>query len=761
MESQQVDKAIEEYKAHLLSTAATFNASAEENALPVRMNPEKAIMAIDMGIGLAEVAHYWSLRDEFGIVHETQIKTAVECFVKIMNDSTQRGHIVGAMQSGKTTTSLALQWVGPILYLLKGLRVYPFYIIGSQTGHEDQTNTELERFFKYYGNIEFAVTAGATTPVGILSLFERAPSLSNYRQHVLAAAEEDVLGVPKLEDLVHRRVGGKEALKEIVGRSKRATDAGYNPLMIIDEPQYGASDPVPSGDDENQRKCVLAQIFDSIEEALGTTRESHWFIGLSATPFELNDLNRLWEVRQYLTEEYSGFNYFNGRPICEGVDIKPPQTFSLSTFSEQIKVPFLAKVTMSAYDKAKPEAFARQARKVGYDKTQSEYRADTEQALRAAIYAVLEQHKSDSGGPIGLCIRALNNNAKTDALILSLNLDPKRIEVIEYYGGEMTRKSVKRAVAERKQPDLPYVIFVTNRARMADAFPIQVRFFMDFGIKASDLNSLLQGLLGRACGYNKKSTVVLSDASAAIVEAYVATKGGYVHRTSRHSKAVGGFRRGAPTGMLKLRAGQDDDVVRNYFKRINAEVVGPNVPEGMQLSSKRGRSGSNRKGPILLIAEDLGLFDHIEDPLVRTEIFPEIPTGFKVARRGDTIVHSRNKTPLSYSVDEEGNCRYTFRWQKEAQGGAQGRAKGTHDSKEGQHMEPTIYIEKYDPQTGNVIDDKGDAEKKSGKWRAHMITFPLRERISEVRAATKALPIDRSPYSSFMTEEEKLERDAE
>ena len=74
-------------------------------------------------------------------------------------------------------------------------------------------------------------------------------------------------------------------------------------------------------------------------------------------------------------------------------------------------------------------------------------------------------------------------------------------------------------------------------------------------------------------------------------------------------------------------------------------------------------------------------------------------------------------------------------------------------------MEPTIYIEKYDPQTGNVIDDKDADEQKPGKWRAHMITFPLRERISEVRAATKALPIERSPFSAYMTENERRERD--
>ncbi len=756
MQQPQIAKIIEEYKDHLKSTASTFNSAAEKNDLPIRMDPTKAIKTIDMGIGLAEIVHYWSLHDEFGIVHDTQTRTVVDCIVKIMNDSTQRGHIVGAMQSGKTTTSLALQWVGPIMYLLKGLQIYPFYIIGSQTGHEDQTNTELERFFTYYGNIEFVATPEISTFLDTipLSLFARAPNLSNYRRHVLAGAEKDILDVPKLEDLVHRRVGGNQSLTRIVERSKRATDHGYSPLMIIDEPQYGASDPEPTGGGI-QRKCVLAQIFDSIEEALGTTRESHWFIGLSATPFELNDLNRLWEVRQYLTPEYSGFNYFNGEPICAGVDIKPPETLSLSTFAEQIKVPFLAKVVMSAYDKNKPTAFQRHAGKIRYEKTQDEYRKETESALRTTIYALLNKHKN-TDEPVGLCIRALNNNTKTDALIQALALDTNKIEVIEYYGSEMTRKSVKRAVAQRKNPKLPYVIFVTNRARMADAFPTQVLFFMDFGIKASDLNSLLQGLLGRACGYKKKSTVVLSDASASIVEAYVATNGGYVHKTSRHSVTVGGFRRGAPTGMLKIYVNQDDDIVKKYFQRINTEVVEPNVSEGFKLNPKRSKNNTARRGPILLIAEELGLFDHIEHPAIRGKIFPDIPTGFKVARRDDIVYHTRQKdTPLSYSTDENGNCRYTFRWQREAQGGAQGRAKGLRDSKDGQHMEPTIYIEKYNPETGEVINDKEAKEQVAGKWRAFMITFPLREPVREIRAATIALPVENSPYSAYMTDDER------
>lgn len=758
---------LKKYVAHLQETADIFNAWAVEKSLPVRMDPTNAIESVNKGVNLAQVASYWSRPDDTGVVHATQIKTAIECIEKLLNDSARCGHVVGAMQSGKTTTSLALQWAGPIVYLLNGLRPYPFYIIGSQTGHEDQTNTELETFVAYYGNVEFKVVEGHTENADITPMFKHSPSLATYRGHVLLGALEDVLDIPKLEDLVYRRVGGNQSLKKIADLCHRATDQGYRPLMIIDEPQFGASDRIQVTETEAvQRKCVLAQIFDRIEQEIGGNRDTHWFIGLSATPFEMNDVEKFWEVRQHLTEAYSGFNFFNGRPICEGVTTIPPTTLSLSDFATQIAVPFLANVVMSAYDLGKPGSFLRHARKLQYEGDQAQYRQEVESSLRDTIYAILEKYKDDPEWPVGLCIRAFNSNAKTELLLNAINLDPDRIEVIKYYGSDVTGMSVKRAVARRHRHDLPYVIFVTNRARMADAFPTQVRFFMDFALKASDLNSLLQGLLGRACGYNKKSTVVLSDDNAEIVDMYVATNGGYVHPTSRHSLPVG-FRRGAPTGMLKLRDDIDDEAVREFFRQINAKVVEPNIVPGPALSATRAKGPNGvRRGPILLVAEELNLFDHLEESAVRSVVFPQFPTGFRVARRNDTVFHTQDKSvPLKYDVDSEGNCRFTFRWtnrQAAAQGGAAGRAKGAKDV--GQHMEPTIYVEKYDPRTGEVIDDKdlaNKAERKPGKFRAFMVTFPLINHVREVRAATVAFPTSQAVYNDWMNPEEQDARNAE
>lgn len=705
------------------------------------------------------MAPFWTRVDDTGIVHDSQLKTAIDCMVQLLNNQEQRcGHVLGAMQSGKTTTSLALQWAGPVLYLLRGIQAYPFYIIGNQTNHEDQTQTELKQFLAYYGDVEIRPVGEAAA--GLDAVFMRSPSLANYREHVLRDVAEDFCPVPQLEDMVHRRVGGEQGVRKIADLCRRATSAGYKPLMLIDEPQFGASDHMVEGEDGKVRRpCVLVQILDRIEQEAEMSRQEHWFVGLSATPFELNDLNRVWEVRQYLSSNYSGFNFFNQSPISEDVTITPPITMGLTAFGDEVDIPFMASISMSAYS-GRAAAFARHARKIGYTGEHAEYQEEVEDALRGAILAVIEQHEGDE--PIGLCIRAFNDNTRTRDLIERLDLDPNEVDIVEYFGDISEKGSVKRVISRRARPDLPFVIFVTNRARMADAFPVQVRFFMDLAQKAADLNALLQGLLGRACGYGKKSTVVLSDANSGIVDAYVATQGGYVHKTSRHSIPVGGFRRGAPTSMIKLRLEMDDPKMQEFFGRITAEVVDKEIPRGsLKLSPSRSRSEDGfRTAPILRIADEVGLFDHIERADVRMGLFPQIPTGFKVARSNATINHPRQPgVVLRYHLDGQGNCRYTFRWSERdaaAQGGAQGRARGKRDSS--QHMEPTVYVEKFDPTTGEII-PKDD--KRPGNWRAFMVTFPLMEPVRELESARVAYPKETCAYNDWMEPEEQAARDAE
>lgn len=757
MNDDELCRHVTAYTDHLERICAVFNDAASTKGIRVRLDAAKAIAAIDLNLG--EIAPFWSRVDDTGIVHEAQLKTAVDCLANLLTREERCGHVLGAMQSGKTTTSLTLQWAGPVLYLLTGAKHYPFYIISSQTSHEDQTKAELERFSAYYGNLEFRLVDGPP-PASIDVMFARSSTLNTYRKYVLRDAMDYVQPVAPLDDLVHRRVQGHQGVEQIVSLCKRATEQGYEPLMIIDEPQFGASDrALPPGSDRSRQPCLLQQIFARIETALGTDWTGHRFVGLSATPFELNDLSQVWEVRQYLSDGYSGFNRFNGRPIDATANVTPPRTIGLTRYAKEVGDPFVADISMAAYD-GSSAVFARHAKRIEFDGDQHEYQDQVVASLHGALLQSIEMLAlAYPTAPSGLCVRAFNDNARTEALIGRLGFNSDEIEVIRYFGPRAMGVSIKKMIARRGRPDLPYVIFVTNRARMADAFPAEVRFFLDLSQKAMDLNSLLQGLLGRACGYGKRSTVVLSDINARVVEAYDNTDGSYVIRPSRHSIAVGGgLRRGAPTGMIKIRDDLDDDVVREFLHEINVQVVEPNLGISTRVSPKRAARTTGgvayRTAPILRIADKLGLFDHIERGDVRKALFPQIRTSFEVARAHDSVQHTRRRSVLlRYQIDDFGDCRFTFRWsarEAAAQGGAAGRAKGSRDV--GQHMEPTIYVEKFDPETLEVI-PKGDL--RPGKWRAFMVTFPLREPVQEFEVATVAYPTETSAFDAWVSDDER------
>jgi hypothetical protein len=686
--------------------------------------------------------------------------TALDCITELLENPGRNGVILGAMQSGKTTTSLALQFAGPIIYALTGRCIYPIYLTTSHTSQEDQTKIELTNFLNYYNAIKIVPLPGARSPVALSPGFVRSPTISYYRAHVLREALGDIHMGPRPEDFIQRRVHGHQ-VEQIAELCRRANDQGFEPVLMIDEPQYGASDRLVENDRgvAVRRRCVLLQIFQAIEDAM-TEGGRHSFVGLSATPYELHELESVWLVRQYLAPSYRGFNYFGGRVISEGVNILPPTTFGFSGLATHLDLPGLAKVSLQAYNAA-PNAFPGMARRLRFTGTQAAYQDMVHRTMRAAILAMI--HRASE--PIGICIRPINNNARARAFIEELDLESAGIEVIHYFGPEYEGVSVKRALSQRSHPDRPFVIVVTNRARMGDAFPASVTWFIDFARQAADLNSLLQGLLGRACGYNKNSTVVLSDQNESLVEDYRRGLGNYFYPTSRHSIVVGARRRGAPTNVIRLHAEMADDVVRAFFDRLNTEVVDGVVLQGRAtLSTTRSRDGTPRTGPILRIAEELGLFDHLENPEVSCRLFASFPSEFRIARGNDAVPHARDPGRLlRYQLDENGDCRFTFRWTSGggAHTGVASRGYGARDATDraraADNLEPQIHMEKYDPETSEVVFDKAERDKTIGDWRPYMITLPLVTPVRELQAGRVSYPNERSPYADLMNDQERAD----
>ncbi|HEV2989124.1 MAG TPA: hypothetical protein VG759_11840, partial [Candidatus Angelobacter sp.] len=551
---------------------------------------------------------------------------------------------------------------------------------------------------------------------------------------------------PRLDDFIHRRAAG-DGIRRVADLCRTANSKGFSPVLLIDEPQYGASDRFVENDDGaiERRPCVLVQFFNRIQEALGEDNRDHVFIGFSATPFELHDLSAVWQVRQYLKSTYTGFNFFGGRVIDANVKVTPPRTVTFSSLGDEIGIPFLSNVSLSAYSGSQ-RIFDRFADKIGYEGSQSEYRTEVEAALRNAILKMVEA-KCDR--PIGICLRLFNNNLRSHRLLEALCLPRNAIEVIEYYGSEYNGQSVKRAIRERKHPELPFLIVVTNRARMGDAFPREVRWFLEFSKKATDLNALLQGLLGRACGYDKQSTVVMSDENVMLVEDYREKEGDYIYKTSRHSTVFGGYRRGAPTNILRPLLSMDDPMLRKFFARVDKEIVAPHVKQGSNtLSTSRARRGDKRgyrTGPLLRIAEEMGLFDYLERPDVRQRLFPTYPA-FRIARMHDEVVGTRDPNrKLTYTLDENGNCRFTFRrfTADGSHGGVRSRGLGQRDAKNPNEAGDTL-----EPQVNLTHDENHN-------WYCAGVTLPLVSAIRELRAGDVTFPVAHSPFANLMTHDER------
>jgi hypothetical protein len=764
---------VKEYTDHLKDIEGVFNNHALELGLGVRLDASGAIAVVKHGAGIARVMRFCDRLDDSGVLHDSQLMTALDCVGELLTSPRNNGLVLGAMQSGKTTTSLGLQFAGPIVHLLTGRSLYPIYLITSHTSQEDQTKIEISRFLDFYG--ELAVVVDEKHRCTLIQyarglrvdpVFAYSPTINTYREHVLKNAFPDTLVGPRLDDFIQRRVRG-ESIRRVVDICRRADSKGFAPLLIIDEPQFGASDRLVKVDDGFERRpCVLLQIFDQIKDALGDDAPDRVFIGLSATPFELHDIQAVWTVRQYLTSAYVGFNYFGGKVIDEAASVTPPVTTSFADFGREINQPFLGNVSLTAYD-AELQVFDRFAERTGYSGTQEQYRQEVEKTLRATI---LHMARSGSTKSVGICIRLFNNNIRSHRLIQNLYLPNSEIEVIEYFGSDHRGQSVKRAIRQRKCPELPFLIAVTNRARMGDAFPREVEWFLEFSNKAANLNALLQGLLGRACGYGKRSTVVMSDENARLVDDYKRSGGGYIYLTSPHSLVVGNYRRGAPTSLIRVQRDMDDPIVTAFFERLDREVVKPHIIQGKAtLSTKRERGGVRyRTGPILRIAEELGLFAHLEKKEVRARLFPTYPD-FRIARANDSVTYARGPDkPLRYTLADNGDCRFTFReWNPGANhGGVRSRGYGGRDAANREHagdtLEPQVNMRKFDPATGDFLDDKrlnGEVmdrrDRQPGQWRAEMVTLPLIAAVRELQAGQFTYPNQRSPYAALLSDEER------
>jgi hypothetical protein len=516
------------------------------------------------------------------------------------------------------------------------------------------------------------------------------------------------------------------------------------------------------------RDSASAQIIEKeIRGTIGADADRVKAIGLSATPFELHSLQRVWKVFQRLSPIYRGFNDFGGKPIDPSVRIQPPDSLSVTKAALQFRIPFLQKVNASAYSRS--TSFQSWAKKIRYSGTWVQYRQDCVKAIRDLVMALIQNPgQQRDGGPaaVGICLRAINDNDHAERLLADLNLPSHLIEVVRFYGAGGQGMTVKQVIANRKRPDLPYLFMVTSKARMGDQFPSDVQYFIELSQKASDLNALLQGLVGRACGYGKNSLVILSDQNSRILDAYMASRGDYVMTPSRHSVVAGGLSGLEQRRQLTIERDPADPLLERFFQDLDRVVVLPTVPAGVAMKPGRAPVGG-RRAPVLTLAEAHNIFDHVESAPFRESNLPHVLGEPELVRRGEQILiqdSAGNSVAASYLTDSAGGCRFNFRNDSYAgRGGIKGRGRGQRDSRDPTLnqavLEPPIGLRKRDPITGGWTDNPAIP----GEWVAVSITLPLRKPClvsPNAVAGRVSLPGPLCVYDKHMTKRERAQRDA-
>jgi hypothetical protein len=80
----------------------------------------------------------------------------------------------------------------------------------------------------------------------------------------------------------------------------------------------------------------------------------------------------------------------------------------------------------------------------------------------------------------------------------------------------------------------------------------------------------------------------------------------------------------------------------------------------------------------------------------------------------------------------------------------------------GDTLEPQVNMRKFDPATGEIVDDKrinGElaeaSQRRPGHWRAEMVTLPLVAPVRELQAGEATFPVEHSPFANLMNTDER------
>jgi hypothetical protein len=549
-------------KDHLSDRVKQANRLLREQGYPILLSCERAIKFIDRSVDFscAPVRTFAKTRDNYdgadsksGILHGNNIENllAEGGFLDyFMRDGASLTSLAPP-QAGKTTTNVSALFLAPIIYVMTAAEYikrpdprhlpivyYPILFVPSNRALLDESNEAIDNLFKLYGMVEIASTDRSviTTPNRFLAeKYQVHKALSGPIGIAVKAMEDSVLErgeeeiARSLTVLTSHRPTKAEMsrvanyLRSILSNhGKQVQDVQREFVIINDEYDHGEQDGQLMDDLLHEETLFYRGQERSIMSICRNREFESRIINSSATPFSSQDSNVDAEtIRLRLGEGYHGFNFFGGALIDDRVtDNTEPDQTSMSAFADAVGVPFLRLVRHNMYRSKK---FAVQSaallKELGrtplYDTKMTkqlgrlasmngaQYDVECEKALAKMIDWLSQWHHD-------IVIRFTNDKKRTGLMIEAIQKILGDKVDIGQWNGDSPKKTEKSAAMyfTKHHKDSggkkPVVQFVVAFARRGNPYPAAARFFIEFTKKAASMAVIMQGLLGRACGYGAK-----------------------------------------------------------------------------------------------------------------------------------------------------------------------------------------------------------------------------------------------------------------
>jgi len=268
-----------------------------------------------------------------------------------------------------------------------------------------------------------------------------------------------------------------------------------------------------------------------------------------------------------LDQRYFGKNDKYGKLVARdmGVKIKLPEIFNLTNFANMVGNVNIKYLRGSLYVNHKSFCRYKEDHPDFPFKSHEEYKHKSNTAISDSCKWFIAKNPKNAQG---ILIRLANDNAAAGELADFLEKSLPGVTIIRYFDNEFT--TIADLLVQQRVSDGFYVIIATARGRMSDSFPSHCAYGLDLTRKSSTLGALLQGVLGRMCGYNKNPIVVLSDMNEKRIREYIESDytkyGGKLLGTSsvKHRNA---------TMQFVLKDFHDDSRMKKIFAKLNTQIL--------------------------------------------------------------------------------------------------------------------------------------------------------------------------------------------